>query len=657
MNKDLSEIITLLKDKKNIEAEKKCFSLIQKTKTNFELFNIYGLILFNLKRYNESITQWEQAIKLKPDYHFGYNNLGNVFLFKNDFDQALKCYEKAIEIKPDYYEAINNKANIFFKKKDFQKAIGFFNNVIDIKQDYIPAYQSKAETLKKLGRLNECLDTLAEIIKLNPFNQQALFEKGDILFDKNLFEDALEYYERVYAINSEKPFLLGNILHTKSKMCVWKDFNKNLILLEKKLKENKKVISPYTGLTLIDDPSIHLKSAQIWATQFIQEKKNLEMKFKKKNEKIKIGYYSSDFRTHAMGHLMVKMLEDHNKENFEIFGFYFGPKIKENDQISKRIMKSFDKFIDVNSKNDFEIASLSREMGINIAVDLMCYTGNYNKFGIFAKRCAPIQINFLGYPGTSGSKFIDYIVLDKKVLCKDNRKFFSEKFIILPDTYQPNEDEKKISLKDLAKDDLGIPAKKFVFACFNSHQKILPGIFNLWMNILKKTNESVLWLYNDNVYSKKNLKKEAENLNIDPNRLLFANHKPFEEHLKRFNHIDLFLDSFPYNAHTTCSDALRMGVPVLTLKGKSFASRVATSLLTTMDLNELITDNFTDYEKLAVKIGKDSNYLKYLKNKILKNKIRSNVFKSKIFTKNLEEAYKKVYNNYVEGFDKTDIEL
>jgi len=254
MNKDLSEIITLLKDKKNIEAEKKCFSLIQKTKTNFELFNIYGLILFNLKRYNESITQWEQAIKLKPDYHFGYNNLGNVFLFKNDFDQALKCYEKAIEIKPDYYEAINNKANIFFKKKDFQKAIGFFNNVIDIKQDYIPAYQSKAETLKKLGRLNECLDTLAEIIKLNPFNQQALFEKGDILFDKNLFEDALEYYERVYAINSEKPFLLGNILHTKSKMCVWKDFNKNLILLEKKLKENKKVISPYTVFTIIDDP-------------------------------------------------------------------------------------------------------------------------------------------------------------------------------------------------------------------------------------------------------------------------------------------------------------------------------------------------------------------------------------------------------------------
>ena len=365
--------------------------------------------------------------------------------------------------------------------------------------------------------------------------------------------------------------------------------------------------------------------------------------------KIKIGYFSADFRTHAMGHLMVKMLEQHDRNKFEIYGFYFGPKIKKDDQLSKRIVKSFDKFIDVTSKNDLEVTELSRSIGIDIAVDLMCFTGTYNRFGIFTKKCAPLQINFLGYPGTSGAKYIDYIVVDKNLVSDENKDFFSENLISLPGSYQPNEEEKIVSDKVFSKEKLGLPNGKFIFACFNSHQKIMPEMFKIWMKILDDKKDSVLWLLEDNFFSQNNLKKEADQQNIDPQRLIFAKNLPLDQHLSRIRYADLFLDTFPYNAHTTCSDALREGLPVLTLKGTSFASRVASSLLSTIDLKELITSSYEDYEKLALKISNEPEYLNELKEKIKKNKIRTNLFKANIFTKNLENGYNEIFQNYTKG--------
>ncbi len=351
------------------------------------------------------------------------------------------------------------------------------------------------------------------------------------------------------------------------------------------------------------------------------------------------------------------MLELHNREEFEIYGFYFGPSIKKDDLLAKRIKNSFDEFFDITLKNDLEVSNLSKDLGIDIAIDFMCFTGNYNRFGIFAQRCAPIQINFLGYPGTSGSKFLDYIVLDDKLLCEENKNFFYENLIILPDTYQPNEDKKKIDDKVLIKNDLDLPNSDFIFSCFNSHQKIMPNIFKVWMHILKQKEDSILWLLRDNEISEKNLKIYAEKNQINPNRLIFADHLPLDQHLSRLKLVDLVLDTFPYNAHTTCSDALRMGVPVLTLKGKSFASRVATSLLTSMNLPELITQNLKDYEKMALSISNNPDLLNQLKNKILENKINSNVFKPLVYTNNIEKSYKKVYQNYIDGLKPQTFKL
>ena len=277
----------------------------------------------------------------------------------------------------------------------------------------------------------------------------------------------------------------------------------------------------------------------------------------------------------------------------------------------------------------------------------MCHTGNRNRFGIFLKRLAPIQINFLGYPGTSGSKFFDYIVADNVLIPEESQKYYSEKIIYLPDTYQANEDVKKISDKNLTRETFGLPTNKFVFCSFNSNHKINFKTFDLWMKILSKNLNSVLWIMSENDISSANLRNVASRKGVDPKRLIFAKSIPLDEHLKRLQLADLFLDTFPYNAHTTCSDALRVNLPVLTLKGQGFASRVAASLLNSINMKELITESEDDYEKLALKISTNQEFLKNIRSRIKQNKLTSNLFNSKVYTKNIERAYTLAYENYV----------
>ena len=374
-------------------------------------------------------------------------------------------------------------------------------------------------------------------------------------------------------------------------------------------------------------------------------------------KKIKLGFYSADFRTHAMGHLMVQMLESHDKSLFELHGFYFGPTINNQDLLQKRILRCFDSFNEIKYQDDQSVFDLSKKLEIDIAIDMMGHTGDNNRFTIFLKKLAPIQINFLGYPGTSGSKAIDYIVADKVIIPERNQKYFTEKIIYLPDTYQANEDIKKISDKNLTKEMFGLPQDKFIFCSFNSNSKINPKIFSLWMSILSKAKESVLWIMSDNIISEENLKNFALKSGIDVQRLIFAKLMPLDEHLKRLQLGDLILDTFPYNAHTTCSDALRVNLPVLTIKGESFPSRVAASLLNSIDMNELVTENIEEYEKLALKIFNNNDYFENIKFKIKENKISSNLFNSAIYTKNIEKAYTIAYQNFVKGELPKNIEL
>ncbi len=613
MNIKITNIINLFKKKNFVEAKLKCIEIQNLYKNNSEFLNIFAAILFELKEYNHSIEKWKKAINLNSNYFQASENLANAFLKLKKYHDALEYFNKAININPKAFQVYNNMGNTLTKLNKFKDALDFYNKAISIKPDDIYGHIFKGHVLTELGK----------------------------------FGEALECYQSAYLINSDQPLLLGYIAHSKTIICDWENFKETIDLVKNCLESEKKVSYPFTILILLDSPELQKKIAEIWSAQFekLYQKKNIILK---KKNKIRIGYYSADFRNHATSHLIAEMLEYHNKSKFEIFGFYLGRKINNEDIWHERIKNSFDKFFDVSSLTEDQISELSIKEEIDIAVDLMahCNNGMENRFGAFVIGCAPIQVNFLGYPGTSGAKSIDYIVADKNLISDDTKKFYSEKIIFLPNSYQPNTKNTKISNKKLTKEKLGLPSEKFVFCCFNQHQKINPFIFDVWMRVLKKNHNSVLWLLDDNIYSNKNLLNEGEKRGVDKNRIIFAKRLPLEEHLYRIKFGDLFLDTFPYTAHTTCSDALRVGLPVLTLKGNSFASRVAASLLNTIKLDDLISKNLEEYEAIANKIISDPNYFKKIKKKLNENILKTPLYNSKLFTKNIELGYEKIFENY-----------
>jgi len=656
MSKELSELLSLFKNREYLIAEKKCFNLIKKIKPNYEIFNIYAVILFELNKYDEAIKYWKKTTELNPQYHFGYNNLGNVFLKKKNFKEALDCYDKAIKVKPDYYEAHYNKGHVFTEIKDFKNAVKSFDKVIEIKDDYIPALKARNKFHIKENKLSKALNLLEKLIIYEPDNDNLYVQKAEVLLEMKKYEEAIEYYEMAYKMNPTNQLLIGNIIDVKMRICDWKNFNHEIKRLEDNILNKKKTIQPFTATTLFDSPKLLFEVSKIYQPNFKRDKNIVSKNHHVDKKKIKLGFYSADFRTHAMGELMVQMLESHNKLLFELHGFYFGPPLNEKDLLQKRIIKCFDSFHKINELNDEDVLNLSKKIQIDIAIDCMCHTGK-SRFQLFVKKIAPIQINFLGYPGTSGSEFVDYIVADKVIIPEQNQKYFTEKIIYLPDTYQANEDKKKISEKNFVRKDFGLPDDKFVFCSFNQNRKINPKVFGLWMSILLKAKDSVLWIMKDSEISKNNLKDFAVKSGIDVNRLIFTDIVPLGEHLKRLQLADLVLDTFPYNAHTTCSDALRVNLPIITLKGESFASRVAASLLNSINMSELVTESTEDYENLALKIFSDNDYFENIKSKLKENKILSNLFNSAVYTKNIEKAYTIAYQNFIKGQSPKNIEL
>jgi predicted O-linked N-acetylglucosamine transferase (SPINDLY family) len=403
------------------------------------------------------------------------------------------------------------------------------------------------------------------------------------------------------------------------------------------------VILPFPLLALIDDPKLQKKASEIYANDKFPENHSLpKLERYPKHSKIRIGYFSADFKMHPVATLTAELYETHDRSQFEIHAFSFGP--DNNDEMNLRIKAGVDHFHEVSSKSDKDIALLARSLEIDIAVDLGGYTAD-SRTGIFAMRAAPIQVNYLGYPGTMGAKYMDYIIADRTVIPKEHQKHYTEKVVYLPDSYQSNMSMLKISNENFSRNDFGLPENGFVFCCFNNDFKITPTIFQSWMRILSATEDSVLWLFEKNKVTSKNLKQKAVDYGVSKNRIFFSNNLPIEKHLKRIQIADLFLDTSPYNAHTTSSDALRVGLPVITCLGKSFASRVAASLLNSVNLSELITSNRDEYESLAIELATDKNKYHEITQKLAKNISHTPLFNSLLFTKNIEAVFQKIYQN------------
>ncbi len=659
MKDKINKILELVKHNKFNDAKSICDSIKNNLEQNFEFINIHGYVLFRLGNYEEAIKLWKKVINIKPDYAFAFNNLGNVYSKLNNLDESLKYFTEALNLKPNYFEASYGISNVYLKKNNHHDALFFLNKSLKLKPNIPILIKSKLELLRLMDKKKEALSFLDEMINYNPNDAYLYNEKALILSQLNKQVESINSYKSAYLIDPDYPYVLGNIVFEKLKNCEWDNIENNFDDIYKKIKKGKEVSDPLLVSYIFDSPLIQNETAKIWVN-FKKDEKYNEYQFSnlENHKKLNIGYFSADFRNHPVGHLISRSIELHDKSRYNVHGFYFGKRHKENDPYYLRLKKAFFKFHEVADKSSEEIVNLSRELKIDIAIDLMGHTGGFeNRIEIFMNKCAPIQINFLGYPGTSGTNKIEYILADKTVIQEYEKKFYTEKIIYLPNSYQPSEKNRFISNKKFEKKQFNLPEDKFIFCCFNSNQKILKTTCNLWAEILKKVPKSVLWLLSKNNKFITNFKKEFEKNNIESDRIIFSHPISVEEHLARIKLADLFLDTFPYNAHTTCNDSIWAGVPVLTKMGKSFHSRVASSLLKTSSLEELITHSDKEYIDKAIKIASDAKYLKHLKEKLKISKDKNPLFDSELFTKNLERAYEIISNRYLNKENPEDIYL
>ena len=619
-----------------------------------ELFYNLAKVLENLGSLDEALDYYDTALTLNPNYLEAYLSKGSILFTLKKFNEALLVFSAASNIKPDSAEAWFGQGNAQFYLRYFERANRSFAKAIQYNPESAEYWSNKGKTLFFLKRYQEAIDNYDIALTFKPALAEIWINKSNALLALKNFDNSLICFQNALKINPELEFSYGDFFFLKMQMCDWSDFNYLKNNIENQIASGKRVSRPFPLLAVSESPDIHKRASEIYSLYEFPENLFLGPLIKyQKNERIRIGYFSADFKNHAVAILIAGLFENHDRNKFEIFAFSFE---NADDEMSTRLLKSFDHFIDIENKTDVEVAKLVRGLCIDIAVDLSGFTSG-SRTAIFSYRVAPIQINYLGYPGTLGSKYFDYIVADNVVIPFDNSKFYSEKIIYLPNSYQVNDRLRVISDKKFTRNTFNLPQNSFIYCCFNNSYKILPATFASWMRILNSVNNSVLWLLQDNLSAKNNLLKEADKFEIDPCRIIFAERMSPSDHLARHRLADLFLDTLPYNAHTTASDALWAGLPVLTSIGESFPGRVAASLLYSIGLPELVTNSCEKYEALAIELGQKPHLLKTLKIKLANNRLNTPLFDTVMSTKNLESAYFKVYDNYQKGLGVTDIFL
>jgi protein O-GlcNAc transferase len=644
-------------------------------------FSNRGNTLTELKRFEEALTSYDQALALQPNLVEALYNRGNTLHELKRFEEALASYDRAVVAQPTYAKAIYNRANTLAKMQRFDEALVGYDRAIRLNPTYAEALYNRGNTLRELKRLSDALDSYDRAISVRGDDANSLSNRGVTLHELKRFEDAVADFDRSLALRPNDPDILCNRGNSLAELKRFNDaiesydralavdmthaqalsglaFNVNIICnwdrrlsMGAAIKEHvigrKAAISPFVVLGYSDDPALQLQCAKNYINQKIQSNpKPLWSGEIWRHQKLRVAYLSADFHSHPTASLMAELFELHDRSKFEVLGISFGT--DDHSAMRKRLVSAFDVFQDVRDRSAGDIANYLRKSEIDIAVDLKGYTSGARP-EILAQRPTPIQVNYLGYPGTMGAPFIDYIIADPVIAPFEKEQFYAEKIVQLPDCYQPNDSKREINGYRPSRQSVGLPDNKFVFCCFNNNWKIGPESFDVWMRLLKKVENSVLWLLADNEMAEQNLRKEAQRRAVDASRLVFAPRVPIEEHLARHRCADLFLDTIPCNAHTTASDALWTGLPLLTCTGDAFAGRVASSLLQAIGLPELITKNLDEYEMRALQIARDVVLLAELKAKIARNRSTHALFNSQQFAGHLEAAYGLMWEAWQRG--------
>ena len=606
-----------------------------------------------MRRFDSALERCSKALSIDENLGRAWTLQADAYLELERFDAALNSYQRALALGAAAPELWCNQAVALIQVGRFEDALRSCELSIGLRPESPIVWNNRGVALKNLYRLDEAVECFDQALRCNDNLSEAWNNRAGVLVTLRHYEAAVESYQRALMIDPLAKFALSGLLHSQAKICSWNDFPTLVPRLHNGLTDGSLRALPFEVLGLIDSPELHQTVAKI----YIDEEYGLcatptSPLRVSTDTKIRVGYFSADFHQHAVTHLMVEVFETQQSHDFEFFAFSLGPAIEDN--VQRELVKNFTAFFDVSSMTDAEVVELAGNLGIHIAVDLMGFTLGCRP-GIFAARCAPIQINFLGFPGTMGSTAFDYIVADRTVISAVNRPYISESIIYLPTCYQPNSSKREISEVFSSRGQVGLPHDAVVFCCFNNSYKILPHVFDRWMRILGSVGNSVLWLLEDNPVAARNIRSAAHERGVLASRIVFAPRLPHKEHLSRHALADLFLDTLPYTAHTTASDSLFAGVPVLTCVGDSFPSRVATSIVRAFGLPELSVDTLEDYQNKAVALGTDREKLKELKNRVSALRSAATLFDGKTFSDNLKVAYRLALERSRLGLEPADI--
>jgi len=633
-----------LRELKRFEEALDSYSRALKIKPNdVEVYSNLGLILLDLKRFEEALDIFARALKIKPDFAEVYNNRGLALRELKRFEEALDSFACALRIKPDFAEVYSNRGNTLRELNRFEEALDSFARALKIRPDFAEAYNNRGLILLDLKRFEEALDSFAGALKIRPDFAEVYNNRGLALQELKRFEEALDSYAHALMVSPDCDWAYGNWLHMKMLLCDWSNFDSQIADLAAKIQQAKKTTPPFPVLALIDCLSLQRQAAETWVREKCPPSRLLPAIAKRaRRERIRVGYFSGDYRNHPVSFLTAEMLERHDRSRFEVIAFSFGPDTQ--DKMRRRMERAFDRFIDVRGKSDLDIVQMARSMELDIAVDLGGFTEGCRP-NLFALRAAPLQVSYLGYLATLGAAYMDYLIANTTIIPPEHQWHYAEKIIYLR-TYQANDSKRVISDKRFSREELGLPRTGFVFCCFNASYKIVPEIFDCWMRILRQVEDSVLFLLADNVTAQRNLMKEAVKKGVAADRLVFGQRLPVPEYLARYRTADLYLDTLPYNAGTTASDALWAGLPVLTRMGESFAARVAASLLNDIGLPELVTSTQEQYEATAIELASNPGRLAEIKDRLRRNRLEMPLFDTEGFTRHLENAYTQIYERY-----------
>jgi predicted O-linked N-acetylglucosamine transferase (SPINDLY family) len=588
-----------------------------------------------------------KGIAAYPEMMDLHAQLGSLYAYENDLERAIHCFQAALKLQPDHAQVHGRLGEVFRRSNRFEDALASYDKLVALDPNSAEAFNNRGIALGGLDRHEDALASFQLALALEPRHAKALGNLGEMLGCLRRHHEAARAFSRLIDIEPEYPYALGALFYSKRYSCDWSQYELDLERLNTAVMKGRKAIEPFTFLAATQSAAALLQCARTHAAEACPPSdRPLWNGERYAHDRIRVAYLSADFHDHATAYLMAELFELHDHERFEIVALSFGPDSQ--GAMRQRLLRSFDRFVDVRTKSDREAAALLREMEIDVAVDLKGFTTD-GRPGILAHRPAPVQVNYLGFPGSMGVEYIDYILADRCVIPDEHQYFYSEKVVWLPDSYQPNDAQRRIAETTPARVECGLPASGFVFCCFNNNYKITPDVFDVWMRLLTKVGGSVLWLLEDNAAVARNLRSEALRHGVAAERLVFAPRVELDKHLARHKLADLFLDTLPYNAHTTASDALWAGLPVLTCMGTTFPGRVAASLLNAVGLPELVTESLADYEAFALKLARSADLLSDIRARLSRNRSEYPLFDTKRFCAHMESAYTLMWERHQRG--------